>query len=86
MTKSHWRGHEIEYENGRWVYADTRKLVSGKERPCGNCGKAANKGNDACLGKLPGVQNACCGHGFQKESYIQFKNGTIVQGFLIAEA
>ena len=30
---------------------------------------------DPCLGKLPGVISACCGHG-QFKSYIIFRNGT----------
>lgn len=38
---------------------------------------------DACLGLLPGVANACCGHGTRAESYIQFTNGVTVRGFMV---
>lgn len=33
----------------------------------------------SCLGNLPGVVAACCGHGV-KEGYIKFSNGTVVRG------
>ena len=36
---------------------------------------------DACLGILPGVDNACCGHGVREKSYIRFSNGMVVKGF-----
>jgi hypothetical protein len=32
---------------------------------------------DPCLGKLPGVRFACCGHG-KDYGYIVFENGTVV--------
>lgn len=38
---------------------DKCKLTYGKE------------GHDACLGTLPGVMNACCGHGNVKYAYVQ---------------
>lgn len=34
---------------------------------------------DPCLGHLPGVKFACCGHGV-KEGYISFSNGVIIRG------
>ena len=36
-------------------------------------------GHDACLGALPGVIAACCGHGV-KEGYILFENGISIIG------
>lgn len=30
---------------------------------------------DPCLGELPGVTSACCGHGFSR-GYLIFSNGT----------
>jgi len=33
---------------------------------------------DPCLGYLPGVKYACCGHGETDTGYISFENGTIV--------
>lgn len=78
------RGHKIELKNKEWVYSDTKEstVETWKNRPCGHCGKHNTKeGHDACLGTLPGVMNACCGHGSRNESYIQFENGTILRGF-----
>jgi len=36
---------------------------------------------DPCLGKLPGVEYACCGHGGkgQSQGYIYFENGKVVR-------
>lgn len=53
-------------------------------RTCGSCGcDNTTEGHDACLGTLPGVMNACCGHGDRDQSYIQFENGDIVRGFAL---
>lgn len=37
-------------------------------------------GHDPCLGELPGVKYACCGHGGsgQSRGYIYFENGVCV--------
>lgn len=32
-------------------------------RACGYCGETCGNGPDPCLGVLPGVISACCGHG-----------------------
>ena len=34
---------------------------------------------DPCLGYLPGVRYACCGHG-EEHGYIFFDNGVVVRG------
>ena len=65
------RGHKVIYDEFRddWYYADTFQKVDDK-RPCPKCGLLPTpKGYDACLGHLPGVRSACCGHGVE-ESYI----------------
>jgi hypothetical protein len=42
------------------------------ERPCRHCGLLATPdGPDPCLGMLPGVRSACCGHGIE-EPYVAF--------------
>ena len=43
---------------------------------CAKCSEApTEKGHDYCLGTLPFVWNACCGHGNTKMAYIQwYKN------------
>lgn len=52
------------YLDGRvWRYADTNAQITGR-RPCRRCGRfPTREGHDACLGTLPGVVSACCGHG-----------------------
>ena len=49
---------------------------------CEECGlKRTPEGHDACLGELPGVMNACCGHGGRGEGiYVQFWDGSCVRG------
>lgn len=83
MDKSYLRGHEIEYLNGEWIYSDTKEPTTQthKDRPCGYCNKPNTpEGHDGCLGTLMGVMNACCGHGQIKEVYVQFLDGTVIQG------
>lgn len=59
------RGHPIVYLGHRWVYADDGSSIS-VERPCVRCGRMpTEEGYDACLGHLPNVRAACCGHGVE---------------------
>lgn len=52
------------------------------ERDCAVCGahwqSTDDDTPDPCLGTLPGVWAACCGHG-EGEGYIAFTNGTTVR-------
>lgn len=34
---------------------------------------------DPCLGELPGVLGACCGHGDPKVAYVTFENGVVLR-------
>lgn len=80
-ASSHWRGHPIYWDGERWRYCDNHQPTVGNERNCGECGKARTpQGQDGCLGTLPGVTNACCGHGHQAEAYVQFTNGGEMRG------
>lgn len=83
MSKSTLRGHKIEFDNGEWVYSDTKESTvnTWTKRPCGYCGLENTKeGHDGCLGTLVGVMNACCGHGEEKEAYVQFLDGNTISG------
>ena len=83
MPSDRWRGHKVELTGKGYVFSDTKESVSDtwKSRPCGHCGKKFTKeGHDACLGTLPRVMNACCGHGIEAEAYVQFKNGERLDG------
>ena len=73
------RGHPITFNElaGEWVFADTLTPIAGVERPCTLCGKTAEvDGPDPCWGMLPGVKEACCGHGVQPP-YIMWDNGEV---------
>lgn len=80
MIESHYRGHATRFVAGVWVYADTGEIVTDNRR-CGNCHMENREdGHDACLGKLAGVMNACCGHGETERAYIQFWNQYCIRG------
>lgn len=82
-----FRGYEIyEKEEEKWYFSDTNKPTATTHmfRPCGHCGlENTPDGHDGCLSNLPGVKNACCGHGEREQSYIQFTNGVTVRGFTL---
>lgn len=49
------------------------------ERVCNACGMKCVDGKvDPCLGTLPGVSAACCGHG--GEAYVMFEGGKVLRG------
>lgn len=65
---SYVRGHPVRHTPAGWAYSDTGEPAphepGGAERPCASCGRAPTPdGYDACLGPLPFVSSACCGHG-----------------------
>ena len=77
-AKSTLMGHDIYFNDVKgWLYLDG---ISVKEnRPCIKCNQKETKdGHDPCISNLPGVINACCGHG--KEGYIKFKNELLIRG------
>lgn len=75
------RGHLItETINGEWVYMDDWTSCKARRNTCGRCGKPDTpEGHDGCLGNLPGVMNACCGHGVASDAYVQFWDGRILR-------
>lgn len=83
MVKSKWRGHNILFYNEAWYYTEDNVLVSeDPKRKCKYCGldNRPDDDHDPCLGELPGVRNACCGHGNINEAYIEFSDRTIIRG------
>lgn len=90
-ARSHFHGHPIVFQDAKWLYADTLQPIpgyGGEMRPCAVCGTMDWSGDgkvDPCLGLLPGVDNACCGHGVAEQAYIRFTNGVVVRGFSIIE-
>jgi hypothetical protein len=82
MIKSKLRGRTIYYNNGEWFYLDNNEPTANNRRNCGHCNLPDREDDiDPCLGKLPGVANACCGHGNPKNSYVQFENKVTIRGF-----
>lgn len=87
-ARSHLRGHPIYWDEGdeEWRYEDTDEPTADtwEGRPCGHCGEHATpEGHDPCLGTLPGVRNACCGHGDRGEAYVVFEGGFRIAGFIV---
>lgn len=80
--KSSWRGHPIHIKNEDWVYTQTNKLVSEDiHKECNFCGKGNTvDDHDGCLGTLPNVMNACCGHGVIEDAYVQFPDDSCIRG------
>jgi len=72
------RGQEIYTNFGvKWYTKDGEEIDA--EPACIRCGrKGLEGGEDACLGHLPGVRAACCGHGGD-EGYVAFEDGTIIR-------
>lgn len=88
MILSKFRGHEVFFDHGVWCYSDSGEVIDyDNPRPCKKCGRIFRGSNigdaDPCLGELPGVDNACCGHGDREQSYIRFTNGVTVTGFTV---
>ena len=62
-------------------FEDMFYAIDNESRVCGFCSREPTiDGHDGCLGTLPGVMNACCGHGEISLAYIQFENGGLVRG------
>jgi hypothetical protein len=80
---SHLRGHPIYHDGEQWRYCDdgTPTVEGWRDRPCRKCGEDNTpEGHDACLGTLPGVANACCGHGDDESAYVQYEGGCHLTG------
>ena len=75
-------GHNIRWVKDHWEYLINPEPID-KIRPCPKCGQLPNvDGHDHCIARLPGVKNACCGHG-TGEGYIEFENGITIRGLFI---
>jgi len=73
MVASFSRGHKIILLKNKWVFADSGKPVD-ENHSCARCGKPPLPGGeDACMGHIPGVASACCGHGCEKPYIIRGK-------------
>lgn len=80
VARSHHRGHRMWFDEStqEWRYDDDDTSVRDhwEKRPCGKCGESfSDDGHDPCIANLPGVRNACCGHGDEQAAYVQFEDG-----------
>ena len=83
-VKSRFNGNTITYneENNSWYYLNGELAI--ECIPCKKCNKLPTKdGHDDCIADLPGITNACCGHG--DKGYLQFSDGTVIRGFFEIE-
>jgi len=81
VDQSEYRGRDMFYKDNQWLYLDNNEPTVNNRRFCGHCKKDDTKeGHDNCLGILPDVMNACCGHGIEDEAYIQFWNNRRIGG------
>ncbi len=76
MEKDYWRGHEVYMgDDGPRYVEDDVSIWDDNSRQCANCDrKDTVEGHDGCLGTLPGVSFACCGHGITNMAYIAFND------------
>ncbi len=60
----------------------TGELTQPREKQrCRVCkARRTKEGHDPCLGTLPGVLAACCGHGDVRRSYLLLSDMTIIRG------
>ncbi len=87
-VKCYNNGYETYLKDEQWVYSDTDEPVDSTTRACKHCKSAKGHPDepDHCIGMLPGVAFACCGHGEPEAAYIQFENGVVVRGFEVCES
>ena len=83
----HW-ANPVTDKKGNFLYSQdtyTEERIT-KDTPCPRCGRVRDSIDDPdpCLGSLPGVKEACCGHG-KEEGYIEFENGVTIRGWFNVE-
>lgn len=69
-----WRGngYESSYSDGQPLPCEPPE-----RRPCIGCQQPPTvDGHDPCIANLPGVQYACCGHGYLP-GYVSFVDGRV---------
>ncbi len=80
-------GHVIEDTPQGPVYQNDKVLVDeNNPRPCLGCNVQIKGGQDPCIANLPGVYQACCGHGLEQSAegdrpngYAAFKDGRCIR-------
>jgi hypothetical protein len=80
-----WSRNEDEDVYSPTWYADDGETVDGQygvERPCPRCHETADDYDspDPCLGQIPGVVGACCGHGNIEQAHVVFDDHSVLHG------
>lgn len=79
IKESKWRGRKIIWFKDKWTYEDGTDVSV--DDPCFLCKNPMTvEGHDPCLGTLPNVMNACCGHGIEGDAYVQFWDDSRIDG------
>lgn len=75
----HIRGHHVTHDptlgwvDDRGTHGDDLMTQS-----CAACGlHPTPEGHDGCLGELPGVESACCGHGGRQNATLYVSDPTV---------
>ena len=64
VVSTYFNGNLAYSKSENWYYCNDSSPVFNNPRPCPKCGKLpTTEGYDACLGYIPNVKYACCGHG-----------------------
>lgn len=59
------RGNPVYWDGIAWCFLDGVPIEA-EERPCVVCHVTVGRDDpDPCIGMLPGVTSACCGHGVE---------------------
>lgn len=85
-VRSYTLGHPIFWMEGEgWKLNSTGERLTDtveKSLSCVKCGlKATTEGHDPCIANLPGVKNACCGHGVNdgQQAYVQYEDDSVIR-------
>lgn len=69
---SYFRGNPVFWDDGEWRYLSNADIADPQVN-CAHCGRPPTpEGYDACLGYIPGVLSACCGHGVEEPYMVYF--------------
>jgi hypothetical protein len=80
---SYFFGYKIVWDGSEWRFADNGEPTetTWKTRKCGKCNESITAdGHDPCIANLPGVLNACCGHGGEHDIYVMFEDRSVKRG------
>jgi hypothetical protein len=78
-------GREIYYIGNEWCWAEDMTPIGMPWRVCPHCGKYPLEDHedppDPCMGWVPGIRYACCGHGNIEEAYVLLESDELYSGY-----